>query len=88
MSKTSIAPDAPRKYDLVIDLYVSCPAESHIDNFRCFCFGDFGNLFGSDIDCDEGREDAETGLFILSCSEAGGPTGTIREPNSTPMVTS
>ena len=30
----------------------------------------------------------EVGLFILRAREAGGPTGTIREPNSTPIVTS
>ena len=30
----------------------------------------------------------EDGSLMFSASEAGGPTGTIREPNSTPMVTS
>lgn len=33
--------------------------------------------------------DAEgVGLLMLYSREAGGPTGTMREPNSTPMVTS
>lgn len=30
----------------------------------------------------------ELGLLMLREREAGGPTGTMREPNSTPMVTS
>lgn len=30
----------------------------------------------------------ESGLLMLRAREAGGPTGTMREPNSTPMVTS
>ena len=30
----------------------------------------------------------EAGLLILRAREAGGPTGTMREPNSTPIVTS
>lgn len=30
----------------------------------------------------------EVGLLILRAREAGGPTGTMREPNSTPIVTS
>lgn len=34
----------------------------------------------------EGRE--EVGLLMDRDREAGGPTGTIREPNSTPIVTS
>lgn len=37
MSKTSSAPEAPRKYERVIDLYVSCPAVSHRDSFIFFC---------------------------------------------------
>jgi hypothetical protein len=92
MSKTSSAPEAPRKYDRVIDLYVSCPAVSHSDSFICFCSGSFatlplaplvvGEVGGATVSL------AEVGLLILYCRLAGGPTGTIREPNSTPMVTS
>ena len=32
--------------------------------------------------------DWEDGLLMFRDREAGGPTGTMREPNSTPMVTS
>ena len=34
MSKTRRAPEAPRKYERVIDLYVSCPAVSHRLNWE------------------------------------------------------
>ena len=33
-------------------------------------------------------EVVEVGLLMDKDREAGGPTGTIREPNSTPIVTS
>jgi hypothetical protein len=40
----------------------------------------------------EGADDAGAallvGLLMLNECEAGGPTGTMRDPNSTPMVTS
>ena len=35
-----------------------------------------------------GVVDEEEGLLMLYSRLAGGPTGTMREPNSTPMVTS
>lgn len=47
----------------------------------CFCGGCF------DVDGDVGDADL-FGLLMLRSREAGGPTGTMREPNSTPMVTS
>ena len=45
-----------------------------------------GDLAGSVGD--DGTWIVEVGLLILRASEAGGPTGTMREPNSTPIVTS
>ena len=83
MSKTSRAPEAPLKYDRVIDLYVSWPAVSHNDSFMCFCCASF--LLVSLGDLDFG---AELGLLMLYSKLAGGPTGTMRLPNSTPIVTS
>lgn len=46
----------------------------------CFCGGSFFD--------GEGGGSAFEGLLILREYEAGGPTGTMRDPNSTPMVTS
>jgi hypothetical protein len=63
-------------------LYVSWPAVSHNESFMCFCGGCF-----DDAGACAGAEDF-VGLFMLSSWEAGGPTGTMREPNSTPIVTS
>lgn len=98
ISKTSNAPDAPRKYDRVMDLYVSCPAVSQSDSFMYFCSGSldcagcplpllllFGASFGEDV---TGSDEVPAGLLMLYSKLAGGPTGTMRDPNSTPMVTS
>jgi hypothetical protein len=63
-------------------LYVSWPAVSHNDSFMCFCC--CCCCFAGCCACDEGFE----GLLMLSSRDAGGPTGTMRDPNSTPMVTS
>jgi hypothetical protein len=64
-------------------LYVSWPAVSHSESFMCFWSSSF--TF-------EGADDAGAaslvGLLMLNECEAGGPTGTMRDPNSTPMVTS
>jgi hypothetical protein len=64
-------------------LYVSWPAVSHNDSFMCFCGCCFDESLGA---CACGVDLA--GLLMLSSREAGGPTGTMREPNSTPIVTS
>ena len=69
------------QHDRVIDLYVSCPAVSHNDSFICFWFCE------SVFDGVSVVASAE-GSLTLRASEAGGPTGTMRLPNSTPMVTS
>lgn len=61
-------------------LYVSCPAVSHNESFMCFCGGSFFD--------GEGGGSVFEGLLMLSEYEAGGPTGTMRDPNSTPIVTS
>jgi hypothetical protein len=61
---------------------------SHRDNFIFFCVEPFfsGEPLGVDCESDE--------LLVLLSPpmsrlfDAGGPTGTTREPNSTPMVTS
>lgn len=45
-----------------------------------------GAILAEEDDEEVGFEDV--GLLILRAREAGGPTGTRREPNSTPMVTS
>ena len=45
--------------------------------------GDFCGEVGADV-----GEEIEDGLLMERESEAGGPTGTIRDPNSTPIVTS
>jgi hypothetical protein len=47
---------------------------------------DGGDLGGWSVTRTE--EGGALGLERLRVSEAGGPTGTIREPNSTPIVTS
>jgi hypothetical protein len=67
----------------VMLLYVSWPAVSHNDSFMCFCGCCFDESLGA---CACGVDLA--GLLMLSSREAGGPTGTMREPNSTPIVTS
>lgn len=46
----------------------------------CFCGGSFFD--------GEGGGSAFEGLLMLSEYEEGGPTGTMRDPNSTPIVTS
>src|SRR5690242_6957248 len=61
-------------------LYVSWPAVSQSDSFMCFWAGSFFE--------GEGGGEAADGLLMLRAWEAGGPTGTMRDPNSTPMVTS
>lgn len=82
-----------------MDLYVSWPAVSQSESFMYFCSGSFcacccpalplGLLFGASLgDCVMGAASPPAGLFILYSRLAGGPTGTIREPNSTPIVTS
>ena len=38
--------------------------------------------------CAVWEADVEEGLLMFRDREAGGPTGTMREPNSTPIVTS
>ncbi len=52
-----------------------------------------GLVLDLEVERDEGAGDwggsgVEVGLLMPRASEAGGPTGTMREPNSTPMVTS
>jgi len=47
-------------------------------------FGDVGGFEGSA----EMLLGDELGLLMPRAREAGGPTGTMREPNSTPIVTS
>ena len=79
-----------------MDLYVSCPAVSQRESFMWRCgvsfllfatsFEDF--LFGGGGVVVEEDEDDVAGLLMLYSRLAGGPTGTIRDPNSTPMVTS
>lgn len=64
-------------------LYVSCPAVSHSDSFMCFC-----SCFCFEGDTGAGACEVLAGLLILRAYEAGGPTGTMRDPNSTPIVTS
>jgi hypothetical protein len=98
ISKTSSAPELPLKYDLVMDLYCSCPAVSQSCNFKCFCSGSLGAccwpvlplLFPLGASCAGvvGGGWLPAGLLILYSRLAGGPTGTMRDPNSTPMVTS
>ncbi|KAI7506306.1 hypothetical protein KC367_g119 [Hortaea werneckii] len=63
MSKTSRAPEAPRKG---IASCVSAAADVIL----------------------LGVVDEEEGLLMLYSRLAGGPTGTIREPNSTPILSS
>ena len=41
-----------------------------------------------DLGIEDGVVADADGLLMLNESEAGGPTGTMREPNSTPIVTS
>ena len=62
--------------------------EAFGEGFEGFCGGDVGVVVeeGEVEDGDVGE--VEEGLLMLRDREAGGPTGTIREPNSTPMVTS
>jgi hypothetical protein len=54
----------------------------------CFwgcCFDGAAGVFDDEV----GWEGFDVeGLLMPSSSDAGGPTGTMREPNSTPMVTS
>lgn len=98
MSNTSNAPDEPRKYERVMDLYVSCPAVSQRDSFMYFCSGSLGAccpalplvllLGASFCCCASGAGLPPAGLLMLYSRLAGGPTGTMRDPNSTPMVTS
>lgn len=59
----------------------------------CCCFERGWDLEGvvEGADVVVGSEDEEgllEGLLMESSRDAGGPTGTMREPNSTPMVTS
>jgi hypothetical protein len=76
-----------------VTYYCSCPAVSQRLSFICFCSSSAAAplLFpAADLDIDDGasaavEEEKGRDLDVLEC---GGPTGTIREPNSTPMVTS
>jgi hypothetical protein len=65
-----------------MDLYVSWPAVSHNDSFICFW------LCESALSDDSVGGASADGSLTLRANEAGGPTGTMRLPNSTPIVTS
>lgn len=53
---------------------------------------DLGLGLGFGVESEEVGEglggSAEVGLLMPRAREAGGPTGTMRDPNSTPIVTS
>ncbi len=61
-------------------LYVSWPAVSHKLSFMCFWLE--ASFF------DDGEAWELEGSLMPRVSEAGGPTGMMRDPNSTPIVTS